>query len=346
MRLNPVTSLMVGTLALPFYSLADDVEHIVVTANGFEQSLKESLATVTVIDRETIEQSAAVDVPQLLTRVAGVQISRNGGLGQNSSLYIRGGNAGHTLIMIDGVRVGSATLGLKSISNLSLQQIDRIEVIKGPRAAWFGSDAVSGVIQIFTRHSDTTSVTAEYGADDYSKIILASGIKTDDYYVDLTIGQEKTDGFNVNLLGDPDDDGYKNKTVTLTAGLTNLDIGDVTFVSSFNDGYYDYDANFGADTADFRNYHAQVALNSEYASVKHKVSFGISSDQERYHGNDSSPSTYETDKQQADYSALYTVNEYLQLSGGLSWYEEDIGDSSGEFVSFTKYNQGAEAPFL
>lgn len=123
----------------------------VVTASRTPTRADELLSDTVVIDRAEIEQQASRTLPEILARVAGVQIAANGGPGKASSVFIRGAESRHTLLLIDGVRYGSATLGTPAWENIPVDMIDRIEVVKGPASALYGSDGVGGVVQIFTR---------------------------------------------------------------------------------------------------------------------------------------------------------------------------------------------------
>ncbi len=127
---------------------------VVVTASRTPMRVDQALADVTVLEREDIERSAQQSLPQLLATQAGLQLSVNGGLGKSSSVYMRGLEARHTLLLIDGVRYGSATTGTPSWENLPLSMIERIEIVRGPLSGLYGSDAVGGVIQVFTRRGE------------------------------------------------------------------------------------------------------------------------------------------------------------------------------------------------
>ncbi|CAM5192552.1 TonB-dependent receptor plug domain-containing protein [Alishewanella longhuensis] len=142
----------------------ESIKHISVYANRTPTTTSEVLASVTVLDRTDIVERQAQDLPALLAQLPGVNLSRDGGRGQNSGLYVRGGNSGHTLVLIDGVRSGSATLGYKALAMLPLELIERIEVIRGPRAAWYGADALSGVIAITTRKAQGAELNANVGS--------------------------------------------------------------------------------------------------------------------------------------------------------------------------------------
>ena len=123
----------------------------VVTGSRAEAALENLAADVTVIDAKKIERAAGSSLPELLQREAGLQMSSNGGLGKEASVFTRGTESRHTILLVDGVRYGSATSGGPSWSNIPLASIERIEVIKGPASSLYGSDAVGGVVQIFTK---------------------------------------------------------------------------------------------------------------------------------------------------------------------------------------------------
>lgn len=123
----------------------------VVTATRIDTRSDELVSEVRVIERAAIEASTARTLPELLAREAGVQFSSNGGLGQFSSVFIRGTQARHTILLVDGVRLGSATAGTPVWETLPVEAIDRIEVLKGPASALYGADGVGGVVQVFTR---------------------------------------------------------------------------------------------------------------------------------------------------------------------------------------------------
>ena len=124
---------------------------MVVTATRTPEPESQTLASVTVIDRAEIERRQARSVPDLLRGLAGVSVSASGGPGQPASVFLRGTDADQVLILIDGVKVGAATLGSVQLENLPIAQIERVELVRGPRSSLYGSEAIGGVIQIFTR---------------------------------------------------------------------------------------------------------------------------------------------------------------------------------------------------
>ena len=129
-------------------------DHIVVTATRAAQSIDETLAPVTLIDRAQIELQQPKDVLDLLTTAPGIEVTRSGGRGATADIFMRGASTKHVLVLVDGVRLESATLGSASLQYLDPAQIERIEIVRGPRSSLYGSDAIGGVIQIFTRKTD------------------------------------------------------------------------------------------------------------------------------------------------------------------------------------------------
>ncbi len=194
---------------------------VVATANRLEVPVDEALASVTILSREDIEQSQAPDLLGLLSRQAGIDIARTGGPGQASTVFTRGGNSSHTLVLVDGVRVNAATQGVFDLAHLPLAQVERIEIVRGPRAALWGSDAIGGVIQIFTR--DPSRAFFEANAGTYGRAGASAGVGNAQGATRLGVaaGFQDIRGFsatNDRAYGhDPDNDGYRNQNLSLRA---------------------------------------------------------------------------------------------------------------------------------
>lgn len=131
-----------------------DMGTLVVTATRTPTPVRELLNDITVITREEIERSGQTSLPELLRSQPGIEINTNGGAGTTSNVYIRGANPNHTLVLIDGMRINSATSGTTALEKIPLAQIDHIEILRGPGSALYGSEAIGGVIQIFTKTGD------------------------------------------------------------------------------------------------------------------------------------------------------------------------------------------------
>ncbi len=192
---------------------------VTVTAARRAQTVDDTLAHATVIDRAEIEASQARDLLELLRRQAGIDLARNGGPGQATSVFVRGTNSNHVLVLIDGVRVASSNLGSFDFAHLPLAQIDRIEIVRGPRAAWWGSDAIGGVIHIFTRRAEGASAALRGGSLGHAEAHAAYGSGSADSDFAVTAGIIDIDGISAQLPGsfgfDPDEDGYRNRHLSM-----------------------------------------------------------------------------------------------------------------------------------
>ena len=207
---------------------AGAVPAVVVTGTRTAVQASRSVADVTVIDRAAIEAATGRTLPELLARQPGLQAWSNGGLGKVSSVSVRGLEARHTLLLIDGVRHGSATVGTPSLDNLPLEAIERIEIVRGPMSALYGSDAVGGVIQVFTR-AGAQGLSAEGAATVGSAgtASLAGGARFGSGLLDGAVhlqalrrkGLSDTNPRAPFGAHDPDRDGFDQDSATLRLGL-------------------------------------------------------------------------------------------------------------------------------
>ena len=176
-----------GAFSAPLYAVSDDT--IVITATRTEQTLASTVAPTTVLTRQDIAKYQSKDLYELLSHVPGLNVTRQGARGSLSSIFIRGSSSKQTLIILDGQRISSATTGSAAFQFLNPEQIDRIEVVRGPRASLYGSDAIGGVIQIFTRKGrDQTQGILQLGAGNHRTQEHMAGIN----------GQTSTTSFNFN----------------------------------------------------------------------------------------------------------------------------------------------------
>ncbi len=201
-----------------------DQPAVIVTGVRHAQTVDDTLASVTVIDRNGIEKSPAIELIGLLAQQAGVDISRTGGAGQSSTVFLRGANSNQTLVLIDGIRVASATNSTFDFANLPLDQIERIEIVRGTRAAFWGSDAIGGVIQVFTRKPVPFATSAHVGSYLERGGEVSVGTPTDnDSHLGMTFGENRQRGFSAttanNPFGNPDDDGYRNRNASVRGSI-------------------------------------------------------------------------------------------------------------------------------
>ncbi|MES3013668.1 MAG: TonB-dependent receptor [Pseudomonadota bacterium] len=202
---------------------------IVVTGSREPQALDRVTADMVVIDAARIRASSADSVEDLLRREAGVQVSRNGGPGHTAGVFIRGAGSGNTVVLIDGVRIGSGTLGQVEFEALGLSQIERIEVLRGPGSSLYGADAVGGVVQIFTKRGEGaprfSANGAIGGARSWEGGVGVSGAAAGFDYA-ASLGREKSRGISALKPGDqfgnynPDDDGFTRDTGQFKLGFS------------------------------------------------------------------------------------------------------------------------------
>jgi len=193
--------------------------NLVVTPSRMPEALDRALAPVSVITREDIRLSAAPDLLELLRLQPGVDIVRTGGPGTQTSVFLRGSNSNHVLVLVDGVRVSSANTGAYSWEQLPVHQIERIEIVRGPRGSLYGSDSIGGVIHIFTRSSPEPYARVTAGSHGSAEVDGGLGYQGEYTRLSLTAGYRDVDGFSAqNPAGfsyHPDDDGHRSASLGL-----------------------------------------------------------------------------------------------------------------------------------
>jgi vitamin B12 transporter len=229
-RINNLAPLAIGLAGFSTFSAVQaatlNLDAHVITATRTEQSAGNSIAAFNLIEREQIERSQAQSVPELLNRVPGISLTNNGGPGKSTSLSMRGSNSNHVLVLIDGLKVGSLTAGGAALQDLPIELIERIEVVRGPRSSLYGSEAIGGVIQIYTRKGQGAGfkpfASAGYGSQDTFQGSAGFTGRAGDGWYSLGVSGLDTDGINVKPAtvsgSEPDRDGYRNLSLATKAG--------------------------------------------------------------------------------------------------------------------------------
>lgn len=202
---------------------------VLVTATRTALTEDEILAPIIVITREEIERAPAADAADLLRFHAGLEIARNGGPGQPASVFLRGTDSNHTLVLVDGVRINPGTIGLSPLANLSPDLIERIEIVKGPRSTLYGSDAIGGVINVITRAGAADGMRLQVGAGQYDtrNASLQGGLSG--AAGELTLGAAWLDSAGFPTRSDDTvDRGYRNLSFNLGA---RTEVGGVTLAA-------------------------------------------------------------------------------------------------------------------
>jgi vitamin B12 transporter len=202
-------------------------QSITVTATRTPQRVDQAIAEVSVLDRNDIERTEARTLAELLSQQAGLQFASNGGLGKTASLFMRGLEARHTLLLVDGVRVGSATVGSPSLDNLPLEAVERIEIVRGPMSSLYGNGAMGGVIQVFTRRARqglAGNAKLSAGSNRYGQV--AAGGSFGSPLFDLAAQLQHTDVDSPSATSprypfghNPDRDGWRQTGGSLLVGL-------------------------------------------------------------------------------------------------------------------------------
>ena len=268
----------------------NQLKETVVTATRSETRADALVSDVTVITREDIERGTGRTLTEVIARASGVQMAANGGLGKTSSLFVRGTESRHVLLLVDGVRYGSATAGQPNFDTIPLESIERIEVLKGPASALYGSDAVGGVVQVFTRRG-TAAFTpyASVTAGEYEHGSVAAGFTGSSGNLGYALGVQtlREKGFSATNpqvpfgAFNPDADGFSQSSANLALDWkfapgwkadARLLYSDVT--SQFDNGPGAFDVRSGYLTRV-----SSVGLEGQLtANWKSRVSFGLGED--------------------------------------------------------------------
>ena len=242
--------------SLAFAQATPALPETVVTATRVETRADQLTSEVIVVDREAIERSAGRTLPEVLARTASVQLYSNGGRGKTAGVFIRGTESRHTILLIDGVRYGSATLGTPAWDNIPVDMIERIEVLKGPASALYGPDAAGGVVQIFTRRGTkgfAPFAAVTLGSNSYQE--LSAGLRGGQDNVSYALGVSHTDdkGFSatnskVPLSYNPDRDGFKQKAFNASVDWQLNSDWKLSAGAVYADGTNHFDDGPGVDT--------------------------------------------------------------------------------------------------
>ncbi len=234
-------------------------ETIVVTPTRLSQKLAAPLQHTSVITRADIESSAATDLPTLLRQESGVEIAQTGGLGAQSAIRIRGSESDHVLVLIDGVRVNSVTTGATAIDQIMLDEIERIEIVRGNVSSVYGSEAIGGVVQIFTRRGQgkvkaTAGIAA--GTDEYRKLAFSLGGELGNTRMHLGAVRTRSGGFSSVIEdyipgpyysfdpSDVDEDDYRNTTLNFALSHLLADGQEIGLTAMLAKGDTEFDGSY------------------------------------------------------------------------------------------------------
>ena len=308
------------SLAIAQAAFAEDIptyigDEIVVTATRTPQPAKSLLSDITVIPREEISKAGQSTLVELLQSQPGMEITQSGGMGTDSGVFIRGANNSHTLVLVDGLRLDSATLGTTALQAIPLNQIDHIEILRGPASSLYGSDAIGGVIQIFTKTGqgapkanfsagvgtyNTQSVSGGFsGQMDNTRFNLQAGY--------LSSGSFSTIGNAANKDYNSDRDGYRNTNFSANMAQTIQAGHEIGFTAFNSNGAVHYDASYPSPASfDYRSQQT-VSAYSVYSKNRFlpdwssQLRFGVGTDDSRTFLTPAAASKIRTDQNQLNW---------------------------------------------
>jgi vitamin B12 transporter len=227
----------------PCAALADPIEAILVTATRTPQAADAALGSVDIVSGEELERWPAADVADALRMRTGIEIARTGGPGQQTSLFLRGTESNHVLLLVDGVRMNPGTIGSPAVQNLTPSMIDHIEIVKGPRSSLYGSDAIGGVVNVITRRGATAGRSLEFGTGGFGTRMAGFSAGAGDEQLDGSIAAYWLDSAGFPTRSDDDTDrGYRNLSLNgaLRASLGGVALGARAWHTSGTSEYSDF----------------------------------------------------------------------------------------------------------
>ncbi|MFZ5958070.1 TonB-dependent receptor domain-containing protein [Pseudomonas knackmussii] len=325
------------------YKLPD----MVITSARMAQPRDQATSANTVFTRDDIERLQARSVPELLQRVPGVQVSTAAGL---ISYSVRGTNTAQTLVLVDGQRIASASSGIARLDYLSIDNIERVEVTRGPRSSLYGADAIGGVIQIFTRrgetglHPEVRLAAGNHGTFERSASLAGGDERT---RFNLGASLDETQGWDMtrdNRGADSDDDGRRNKAVHLNLDHQLNDDWKAGFSLNDQRGDSEYDDAYsyapGLPHDEFRVSSYSGYLEGQLTDMwNSRVELGRSYDRNKAVGaaEDWNNGSLETTRHSASWINRLQLDPRNQLALGADWYEDQV-DGSTTFAEDSREN--------
>lgn len=327
---------------------AEEQNAVIVTATRTAQTADESLASVTVITEADIQRSQASSLQELLTGYSGMNFANNGGAGKTTSLFMRGTNSNHVVVMIDGIKIGSASSGDVPFQNIPVSQIERIEIVRGPRSSLYGSEAVGGVIQIFTKKGgDKTSINIGVGMGSYNTHEATAGITGGNNQTGYHIQASsfETRGFNSRDNRNPDDDGYKNDSLNASFNHKFSNNGEFSINILHSEGTSEYDGFSKTKLYDTNFFQQTIGTSLKLKPTTNwqtELKLGQNRDESDNLTDNKLFSRFDTKRQEALWQNDITFNQNNLFTIGIDYtnetidgttaYDKDERDNTGVFL--------------
>ncbi|MBO1516472.1 TonB-dependent receptor [Psychrobacter halodurans] len=337
-----------------------ELDKIVVTATRTPTKTSNVIAQTRVIDSEALQRYQGQTVVDVLKNQPGINITQSGGMGTASNFYMRGFDSKQVLVIIDGIRYGSISLGSPSLNLLAADQIDRIEVLYGASgSSIYGSDAMGGVIQIFTKGNNVeqsnVSTTVGYGSNNHYQVGITGQLKNDTSSLSLGVSRNETDGFNAIANSssadyNADDDGFKSTNASLALQHKLSDSLSAGISALYTDSTTDIDSAgnaFPNAYSDQKNGSANAYLQYKTPSTVSKLSYGQSIDKSTTHDANSidyqKGSQYDTTQEQARLETSINAQPGTVIVGA-EWLSQKLDAS--DVLDFSGYpNPAVQTPY-
>ncbi|OLF38319.1 TonB-dependent receptor [Psychrobacter sp. Cmf 22.2] len=328
-----------------------ELDEIVVTATRTPTKTSNVIAQTRVIDSETLQRYQGQTVVDVLKNQPGINITQSGGMGTASNFYMRGFDSKQVLVIIDGIRYGSISLGSPSLNLLAADQIDRIEVLYGASgSSIYGSDAMGGVIQVFTKGNNVeqsnVSTTVGYGSNNHYQVGITGQLKNDTSSLSLGVSRNETDGFNAIANSssadyNTDDDGFKSTNASLALQHKLSDSLSAGISALYTDSTTDIDSAgnvFPNAYSDQKNGSANAYLQYKTPLTVSKLSYGQSIDKSTTHDANSidyqKGSQYDTTQEQARLETSINAQPGTVIVGA-EWLSQQLDAS--DVLDFSGY---------
>ena len=352
----------VASLLSPISNLhaqeASTDETMVVTANRFEQDVKDVISPITIVTKEELELSQVKSLPEALRNLPGVQVN-SVGFGQYSSVYVRGNSSRHLLVLINGVRIGSSTAGEANFSNIPLTGVERIEFIRGARAALYGSDAISGVINIVTNYQqgeNVKEVRGGMGSHGYYEagVNVAGGLSESTWgkvsvSIDGDSGAVSARSSTDTTPFEDDKDGYDKASVVAELGHQINESLQVSLQGFYHQGKSEYDktawdsnfVNVEHPNAESESTLYNIAGKAKYIQGDYlsELTIALNADKGLDSNDMEDDSRFESERNIATWLHSYQISEQFSLGGGLEWSKEKVSTTEGTYIKESRDNE-------
>jgi len=308
---------------------AEPIPQVVVTANRVPQAADTVIADVTLIDAEQIARAGPIGLAELLQRHAGAEISLTGGPGQPSGVFLRGTNTSHVVVLIDGVRINSSTTGTTALEHVPLAQIERIEVLRGPASSLYGSDAIGGVIQIFTRAPDGITAGVSAGSDQRGEVRAGIGRTAGDWSWSLNGGAlnvkrafSATNASNTFSFN-PDDDPYRDQHANGAVQWRWAEGHRISLRGTVSDANTHFDAGLGSDDVNHQRLGSAALESQDRLTAIWRSTLRLARGTDHSTTSGAFPSTFDTDQDQLSWQNDINLGS-TNLTAGAEWRRERV----------------------